>query len=83
MLGELKTAPLLRGFRNGPRADVAALAALVARVSLIADGLRDVGEIELNPVIVHPEGQGVTIADALIVRERDQQMHTEALPCRH
>jgi acetyltransferase len=31
--------------------------------------LRDrVSEIELNPVLVHPEGQGVTIVDALVVR---------------
>jgi hypothetical protein len=83
MLDELKAAPLLRGFRGSPAADVSALAALIARVSLIADGLRDVDEIELNPVIVHPKGQGLTIADALIVRERNPQRQTKARPCMH
>jgi hypothetical protein len=41
----------------------------VAQVSSIAVCLReDLAEIELNPVLVHPVGQGLTIADALIVR---------------
>jgi len=68
MLDELKAAPLLRGFRGAPKADVAALAQLIAQVSVLAARLRnDVSEIELNPVLVHPEGQGVTIVDALVV----------------
>jgi hypothetical protein len=29
----------------------------------------DVTEIELNPVLVHPAGEGVTIVDALVVRK--------------
>jgi len=28
----------------------------------------EIAEIELNPVLVHPEGQGVTIVDALVVK---------------
>jgi acyl-CoA synthetase (NDP forming) len=71
MLAELKAAPLLRGFRGAPSADVAALCDLIEHVSLLAARLRDdVAEIELNPVLVHPEGQGVTIVDALVVRKR-------------
>jgi len=27
-------------------------------------------EIDLNPVIVHPEGQGLTVVDALIVKRK-------------
>ena len=30
---------------------------------------REIAEIELNPVLVHPEGQGVTVVDALVVRK--------------
>ncbi|GAC1328017.1 MAG: acetate--CoA ligase family protein [Beijerinckiaceae bacterium] len=71
MLAELKGTPLLKGFRGAPPADVPALASLIARVSAIAEALGDaVAEIELNPVIVYPAGQGVTIADALVVRAR-------------
>jgi len=71
MLGELKAAPLLRGFRGAPKADVAALSKLISEVSVLAARLKDqVSEIELNPVLVHPQGQGVTIVDALVVRRK-------------
>lgn len=68
MLAELKAAPLLHGFRGAAKADVASLSKLIAQVSQIAAGLGDsVSEIELNPVLVHPAGEGVTIVDALVV----------------
>lgn len=71
MLNALKAAPLLNGFRGAAKADVPALSELIAQVSQIAVGLRDeVSEIELNPVLVHPIGDGVTIVDALVVRKR-------------
>jgi len=70
MLAELKAAPLLSGFRGAARADVPLLCYLIEKVSLLAARLRnDIAEIELNPVLVHPEGQGVTIVDALVVRK--------------
>jgi acyl-CoA synthetase (NDP forming) len=81
MLSELKAAPLLKGFRGAPAADISALAVLIARLSLVADGLHEIGEIELNPVIVHPEGQGVTIADALVVRTSTAAHATKAQLC--
>ena len=71
MLAELKAAPLLNGFRGAAKADVAALSQLIAQVSVLAARLRaEISEIELNPVLVHAEGQGVTIVDALVVREK-------------
>jgi len=67
MIRELRSAPLLDGFRGARSADVPALARLVALVSRIADaGRLEIAELELNPVIVHPAGQGCTIADALL-----------------
>jgi acyl-CoA synthetase (NDP forming) len=84
MLSELKSAPLLRGFRGAPPADVAGLCVLIARLSQIADALADIAEIELNPVIVHPEGQGVTIADAVVFRRQaSAQCQAKALACTH
>ena len=69
MLAELKAAPLLHGFRGAARADVAALSDLISRVSILAARhAKEISEIELNPVLVHPLGQGVTIVDALVVR---------------
>jgi acetate---CoA ligase (ADP-forming) len=69
MLAELKAAPLLNGFRGAAKADVAALSQLIAQLSeLAADTHEQISEIEINPVLVHAQGQGVTIVDALVVR---------------
>src|SRR6201996_7058468 len=71
MLGELKASVLLQGFRGAAKADVAALSKLISEVSVLAARLKDeVAEMELNPVLVHAEGQGVTIVDALVVRKK-------------
>jgi acyl-CoA synthetase (NDP forming) len=68
MLAELKAAPLLHGFRGAAKADVAALSELISQISVIAAGARaEISEIEINPVLVHPMGQGVTVVDALVV----------------
>jgi acetate---CoA ligase (ADP-forming) len=72
MLGELKAAPLLNGFRGAPKADVPELAQLIAQISHLAAGyVGDIAEIEINPVLVHPAGEGVTIVDALVVRRHN------------
>jgi acyl-CoA synthetase (NDP forming) len=68
MLHGLKAAPLLNGFRGAAKADVAALSQLISEVSVLAaQHAKDISEIEINPVLVHAEGQGVTIVDALVV----------------
>jgi acetyltransferase len=68
MLTGLKAAPLLDGFRGAAKADVVALAQLIADISVLAARhAGEIAEIELNPVLVHAEGQGVTIVDALVV----------------
>ena len=70
MLAELKAAPLLNGFRGAAKADIAALSQLIAQVSVLAAQLcNDVAEIEINPVLVHPIGHGVTVVDAMVVRK--------------
>jgi acetate---CoA ligase (ADP-forming) len=71
MLDALEAAPLLYGFRGAPKADVAALSLLISQISLLAaQQAREISEIEINPVLVHPVGQGVTIVDALVVPRR-------------
>jgi acyl-CoA synthetase (NDP forming) len=70
MLASLKAAPLLNGFRGAAKADIAALSQLISQLSVLAARhASDISEIELNPVLVHAEGQGVTIVDALVVRK--------------
>jgi acetyltransferase len=68
LLGQLRGMQMLRGVRGEPPADVDALIALLAGVSRFAADHADViAEIDLNPVIVHPQGQGLSVVDALII----------------
>ncbi len=66
MVEELRSSPLLHGFRGRPRADAPALARLIAQLSALAASNDRIMELELNPVIVHAAGQGCTIADAML-----------------
>lgn len=60
--------PLLRGYRGGPVADLAALEEILLRVSRLAEEVPEVGEIDMNPIFALPEG--CSIADARVyVRE--------------
>src|SRR4029077_5783439 len=69
LLGELKGAALLDGVRGMPPADRTALAKLMTTLSRFAADHADlIEEIDLNPVIVHPQGRGLTVVDALIVK---------------
>ncbi len=69
LIGRLKGAALLDAHRGEPAADRGALADLIVRLSHFArDHADTVAEIDLNPVIVHAEGKGASLADALIVK---------------
>lgn len=65
-LGRLRSAALLNGYRGAPVADTAAVARLAITLMDIMTGIPAITEVDLNPVIVHPKGQGVVALDALI-----------------
>jgi acyl-CoA synthetase (NDP forming) len=66
MIRSLKTFPLLNGYRGGHRYDVSALEQVILRVGTLVEDIHEIGELDLNPVIVLPEGQGVSIVDARV-----------------
>jgi acyl-CoA synthetase (NDP forming) len=69
LIGELKGAALLDGVRGAKPADKAALVELMVALSrFAADHANQITEIDLNPVIVHEAGQGLSVVDALIVK---------------
>ncbi|WP_042880603.1 acetate--CoA ligase family protein [Cupriavidus necator] len=68
MIGALKTAPLLTGFRGRPKADVDALADTIVAFSRMVAALDGtMVEAEINPVFVLPAGQGVVAADGVAI----------------
>ena len=67
MIESIRTYPLLQGVRGEPARDVTALQdALLRLAQLVSDSDR-IQEIDLNPVIVLPEGKGYRAVDARIV----------------
>jgi acyl-CoA synthetase (NDP forming) len=52
----LRAAPLLFGYRGTPPCDVTALEDVVLRVARLAEDLPEVAELDLNPVVVRPDG---------------------------
>jgi acetyltransferase len=68
MIAEVKGARLLEGFRGRPAADVAALADTLVQVSHLGAQLEgSLAELDINPLMVLPAGQGVKAADAVAV----------------
>ena len=64
----LKVAKLLAGYRGKPAADIDAVVDAVLAVAGFAEAHRDrLGELDVNPLLVLPEGQGAVAVDALIV----------------
>ena len=71
MLRELRGRRILDGVRGAPPADVDALVGLLVAVSELAAAAGGALEaLDLNPVIVHPRGEGVSVVDAGIVTRR-------------
>ena len=68
MIEEVAGSRLLRGFRGSPKADVEALIDTIVKVSHMAAGLEGaIAELDINPLAVLPEGQGVKALDALVL----------------
>lgn len=68
MVREIKTFAILDGARGRPRADIAALAKALAALSRCAAAYAGtIDEIDVNPFIVLPEGNGALAVDALVV----------------
>ncbi len=69
MIGEIRGAKLLRGFRGSPALDSAAIAeVLLAVAGLALDLGEEIRELDINPLVVYPAGKGIRVVDALICR---------------
>lgn len=70
MIREIKGYKVLAGARGREKADIEAIADVLVKVSQMAVDLEEqVKELDINPLLVLPAGQGVRVADALVIKK--------------
>lgn len=63
----LRTFPLLRGVRGEPPADIEQLEEVVLRISQLVTDFPEIVEMDINPLVVHNQGEGAIVVDARII----------------
>jgi acetyltransferase len=67
MIRSIRSAVLLQGFRGAPVSDTPAVAECMQRLSQLVTDFPEIRELDINPLIVYPEGDGAMAADARII----------------
>lgn len=67
MIGEIKGAKLLKGFRGRPATDTEALEKLLVCLSDLVMNHPEIQELDINPLLLHEKGAGATVADCRIM----------------
>ena len=65
-LRRLKAGAVLTGLRGSPPLDVAAVAGILNKLDAYMQAHPEILEVDINPVVVYPQGQGAIALDALI-----------------
>jgi acetyl coenzyme A synthetase (ADP forming)-like protein len=66
MLASFKAHKILDGWRGAPPSDTAAIEDVLLRVSAMIEDIPEIQELDLNPLIAMPVGEGCVVADARI-----------------
>ncbi|RJQ84649.1 MAG: CoA-binding protein [Desulfobacteraceae bacterium] len=69
MVRGIKAFALLNGFRGKPKADQGSLEKLLVALSDLVMENPEIKELDINPLLVHPDGQGATVADCRFILE--------------
>ena len=67
MIASTKAGQLLQGYRGGPAYDVDAVVDVIGRLSQMALDHPSIAELEVNPLLVLPKGQGALVLDARMI----------------
>ncbi len=67
MVRSVKVFPMLNGFRGKPKADIETLQKLLVSLSDLVMDNPEIKELDINPLLVHKEGKGATVADVRII----------------
>jgi acyl-CoA synthetase (NDP forming) len=66
-LRKLQAGAILDGFRGAPALDIAAIARIITRLDAFLQANPQIVEVDINPVVVYPNGEGAIALDALML----------------
>jgi acetyltransferase len=67
MLTAVRAIKLLKGFRGTPAADIEAIQQSLVRLSDLVMQHPEIAELDINPLLAYPEGEGTTVADCRMI----------------
>ncbi|MBP9041493.1 MAG: acetate--CoA ligase family protein [Anaerolineaceae bacterium] len=70
MIAETRAGKLLTGFRGSAKADLNAVVDVIQRLGRISLDFPQIEEIEVNPLLVYPEGQGALALDGRVILKK-------------
>jgi len=70
MISSIKAYTILKGIRGVPPSDIKAIKECIMRLSQLVSDHPEIAELDINPLIVYPEGQGCVVADSRILLTR-------------
>ncbi len=73
MVKSIKGYPILEGVRGEARSDIEAIEKNIVSLKTMVDHHPMIKELDINPLFVHEEGKGTTVADIIIRLEQDKE----------
>ncbi len=70
MIRQIRAFKILTGVRGNPPSDLEAIEETLLRLSAMVCAHPEISELDVNPLIVHPKGQGCSVADSRIMLRR-------------
>ena len=82
MIRSIKAYNVLKGVRGIPPSDIPAIKDCILRLSQMVSDHPEIAELDINPLIVYPEGEGCVVADSriLLLREKKKALHSVGPP---
>jgi acetate---CoA ligase (ADP-forming) len=73
MISQIRSYPLLLGVRGEKRKDIETVADTILKVGTILQQCKDITDIEINPLVVYSQGEGVRAVDVRILLSKPQE----------
>lgn len=70
MIRSIKSYTVLRGVRGNPPSDIKAAELCILRLSQMVSNHPEISELDINPLIIYPEGEGCVVADSRVLLSR-------------